>query len=393
MSRTLMFILFFSIGTIVVSLVHFYIWSRLIRDTAFPGGIKSTATYVVILLAVSFPVSVGIARLFPLKISYPILWVAFLWLGMMMLFFFMLLFLDLVKLLVYLAGKLFAGGTEAVDPERRVFLSRILAAGASTVVIGAAGVGVIKYYARPVVRRIDLKLKGLPAVFDGFRIIQISDLHIGQMMTRETLAELVQQVNDLKGDLVAITGDLIDGTTEKLRGCVDPLASLQARDGVFFVTGNHEYYSGVDDWMQKLGTMGIQWLDNRHVKINRGDEFFYLAGVNDHQGKRFGPDHAADFQKALGGLEPDRKTILLAHHPLAVREAAKYQPDIVLSGHTHGGQIFPFNLLVHFDHPYIKGFYTHQGTRVYVNQGTGCWGPPMRLGTENEITVFRLTAV
>jgi len=306
----------------------------------------------------------------------------------MMLLFFGLLFTDVIKVSYFLFQHF---ANSPVDLKRRAFFTQALTLGASLVVIGLSGVGVNSYYARAVVVRIKISLSGLPDLFKGFRIVQISDLHIGQLMTGSKLREIVEQVNELNPDLIAITGDLADGSIEKLVGEVQPLKDLKAPHGVYFVTGNHEYYNGVEDWVREIGNLGIRVLNNENQKISKGDEFIYLAGVTDHAAKSFGEHHAPDFEKALGGLEKDKKKVLLAHQPIATREAAEFGTDLILSGHTHGGQIWPFTYMVFLQQPYLKGFYRHKNTQLYVNQGTGCWGPPMRVGSYNEITEITLT--
>ncbi len=391
MSKTLTFILFFSIGTVIISSIHYYLWLRFIRDTGLNGTIKNIGTYVLISLAISFPLTIALSRLLSFKYSFPLIWVSYLWLGVMMLLFFLLLFTDFVKVILYVFSKFLSSNENIASPERRKFISGIITTGASATVLIASGFGLKNYYSIAIVKKINMLLTGLPDVFKGFRIVQISDLHIGQLMTGKKLKEIVEQVNSLKPDLIAITGDIADGSVENLLNEVLPLRKLKSKRGVYFVTGNHEYYSGVDDWTIAIERMGIKVLNNESIKIEKGNDFFYLAGVTDHSAKRFGKDHAADFKKALSGLEKEKKKILLAHQPIAVREASQYGTDLVLSGHTHGGQIWPFNYFVYLQQPYLKGFYQYKNTKLYVNQGTGCWGPPLRLGSENEITEILLT--
>lgn len=386
MSKTLSFILFFSIVTIVIGSIHYYLSIRLFRDTGLPQIWKTIGIYAIVTLLLYLLTAILLSQYLPIKYSQPLLWIAYLWMGIMMLLFFTLLFTDLLKVILYIYFKLTISNEFVIDIERRQFISGLLAAGASAIVLAASGIGVINYYSKPFVNRIQITLSGLPKIFNGFKIVQISDLHIGQLMTKSKLEEIVQQVNSLKPDLIAITGDLVNGSINLLSNEVTPIKHLEAKNGVFFVTGNHEYYSGVENWIAEIEKLGIRVLSNENTKINYGNDSFYVAGVNDHEAKRFGEKHAADFNKALSGLDKNLKVILLAHQPIAVREAAEYGVDLVLAGHTHGGQLWPFNYLVYLQQPYIKGFYEYKKTKLYVNQGTGCWGPPMRLGTKNEIT-------
>jgi predicted MPP superfamily phosphohydrolase len=188
--------------------------------------------------------------------------------------------------------------------------------------------------------------------------------------------------------MVCITGDLVDGSVGELGHLVAPLADLRAKDGVFFVTGNHEYYSGADAWIAHVRKLGVRVLRNERVPI-RGEQGFDLAGIDDATAHHFG--HGADLRGALRGRDPSRAVVLLAHQPKAIAEAADLGVDLQLSGHTHGGQLFPFNYLVKLQQPYVDGLHARAKTQIYVSRGTGWWGPPMRVMAPAEIT--RLTLV
>ncbi len=392
MTKTLIFIVFFSVVTIIVLSIHYYLWLRLIKDTGLSGLYKNIGTYSLIVFAISLPIALLADKILPLKYSFPLLWLSYFWIGYMMLLFFSLFSMDMIKIPIYIFQKLTMTGDEITNPGRREFISGVIASSASTIVLISSGIGVKNYYSNAVVKTFNVSLKGLPKAFKNFKIVQISDLHLGQMMTKKTLEQIVGQVNSLKPDLIAITGDLTDGPTGKLLSEADPLKNLKAEKGIYFVTGNHEYYSGVEKWTLAIDKMEIKVLNNENIKIRREDNYFYLAGVTDHEGKNFGREHASDFKKALSGLENGKKKILLAHQPIAVQKASEYGTDLVLAGHTHGGQIWPFNYFVYLQQPYLKGFYDYNGTKLYVNQGTGCWGPPVRLGSKNEITQIILAA-
>jgi uncharacterized protein len=392
MSRLLMFIIFITVGTLVISLIHYYIWMRFIRDTGIPGDFRLYTSYALIALASMFPISILLSRTLPYQVSFILSWIAYLWLGMMMLLFFSTFMMDVFNGLTFLFYK-FKSSTQNVpmNTERREFLRQSFAIGTSFVVLGMASCGVYTYLTKAKVKKISVKINNLPDVFNGFRIVQISDLHIGQLMTKKTLADIVDTVNALKPDLIAITGDLADGSIHKLKGEITPLQTLKAEYGTYFVTGNHEYYNGVDSWIKAVNDLGIRVLHNENIKIEKGNAFFYLVGVPDHEGKRFGKNHAPDFKKAFSEIDKDAPSVLLAHQPFAVKEASIYGANLVLSGHTHGGQIWPFNYMVYLQQPYLKGMYEHNGSKLYVNQGTGCWGPPMRIGSYNEITEIILS--
>lgn len=199
----------------------------------------------------------------------------------------------------------------------------------------------------------------------------------------------MRRTNALEPDVIAITGDLVDGTVEDLREHVAPLAGLRAKHGVYFVTGNHEYYSGVDAWIAELSRIGVRVLRNERVEIRVGDDAIDLAGVDDFSARRV-PGHGPDLKRALEGRDPARELILLAHQPRAIEEASRLGVGLQLSGHTHGGQIWPWTYLVYLQQPYVSGLHRHGDAQVYVSRGTGYWGPPMRLGADAEITKLTL---
>ncbi len=386
MPRLLNFILFFLTVATLIIFIHYYFWIRLFRDTGLSEISKISGVLIIIIPSVFFVIAMVSSQVLSLKYSFPLLWMAYLWLGIVMLMFFSLIFTDLLRLVFFLYTKLPFSETFVLNPERRQFISVIIAIGVLTVTLIMSVIGVKNYFAPVTVKTINISLPGLPEVFKGFKIVQISDLHVGQLMTKTQLEKVVQQTNRLEPDLIAITGDLTDGSIKKLLNETKPIKDLEARYGVYFVTGNHEYYSGVQSWVPAIENMGIQVLANESVKIQKDGQKFYLIGVNDHEAKRFDENHKSDFEQAFSGLDDNLKKILLAHQPLLVKDAAKYNVDLVLAGHTHGGQIWPFNYLVYLQQPFLKGFYEYKNTKLYVNQGTGCWGPPMRLGSENEIT-------
>jgi predicted MPP superfamily phosphohydrolase len=213
---------------------------------------------------------------------------------------------------------------------------------------------------------------------------------VGPTIGRSYVEDIVERVNALEPDLIAVTGDLVDGSLEQLGPLVEPIARLRAKDGVFFVTGNHEYYvPGLEQWLSFLREKGLRVLRNERVPI-RGERGFDLAGIDDLSAKAHGHGHGADLPRALQGREPDRAVILLAHQPRQVKDAVALGVDLQLSGHTHGGQLFPFTFLVHLFEPYLAGLFTLGATQLYVSRGTGYWGPPMRLGAPAEVTHIEL---
>src|SRR5262249_20380248 len=229
-----------------------------------------------------------------------------------------------------------------------------------------------------------------PRSLAGYRIAQITDLHVGPTIGRAYLEDIVQRVNALEPDLVAVTGDLVDGSVEQLGPHVEPIAQLRAPDGVFFVTGNHEYFvRGLEKWLDFLRARGVRVLRNERVSI-RGSHGFDLVGIDDLTAKSYGRGHGADLERALAGRQHDKPVVLLAHQPRQVKDAVAHGVDLQLSGHTHGGQIFPFSLLVRLFEPFLAGGFKLGQTQLYVSRGTGYWGPPMRLGAPSEITLIEL---
>jgi hypothetical protein len=301
--------------------------------------------------------------------------------------------IDLVRLLGGLATRL-AGASALVDPSRRAFTARLLAGAA---LVGMSGVvaAAIRATRHVAVKRVDIVLDRLPPGLDGLRIVQICDLHIGGLLGRPFVEQVVATVNRLAADLVVIVGDLVDGTVAQLRPALAPLTTLRSRYGTFFVTGNHEYYTATPtrEWLAELERMGIRVLLNQRVELGAGDARFILAGVADHSAARFpGEGPAEDVAQALAGRDPSQVVVLLAHQPKTVLQAARHGVDLQLSGHTHGGQIQPWGALVRLQQPFVRGLHRMDQTQIYVSNGTGFWGPPMRLGAPAEISEIVLHA-
>jgi hypothetical protein len=271
----------------------------------------------------------------------------------------------------------------------------VRAALVATVALVAGAQGLRSALAGPAVRRVEIGLARWPRELDGFRIAQISDIHIGPILGRAFAEDLVRRVNALAPDLVAITGDLVDGDARLLAGEVAPFAGLRARHGAYFVTGNHDHYSGARAWSAVVSGLGIRVLRNERVEIRSGGAVFDLLGVDDHRGDVVGGDGGEDLGRALAGRDPARAAILLAHDPSTFRRASELGIDLQLSGHTHGGQIWPFEWLVRLVVPFVAGLYRRGGAILYVSRGTGFWGPPMRLRAPAEIgeIVLRYTAL
>ena len=257
----------------------------------------------------------------------------------------------------------------------------------------ATVVGYIDARRRPRVVDVEVPLPGLPPALQGFTIAQISDVHIGPTIKRDFLRGIVDVVNSLDVDLVAVTGDLVDGSVEQLAVHVEPLSHLRARHGAYFVTGNHEYYSGAVPWIAELRRLGLRVLLNQHVVLSHRGAPLLIAGVTDYSAHQFDPAQRSDPEAALAGAPPGlRPRVLLAHQPRTAAAAADAGFDLQLSGHTHGGQFWPWNLFVRLQQPFTAGLNRLGSLWIYTSRGSGYWGPPKRLGVPSEIARVRLVA-
>lgn len=260
----------------------------------------------------------------------------------------------------------------------------------SFAILGTAGalsaVGLLQARC-PRVRRVAVAIDDLPEELEGYRIVQWSDVHIGPTIQRRFVAHLVERTNALDADAIAITGDLVDSHVDEARDAVEPLCDLRARDGVFYVTGNHEYYWRAGEWVKELQRLGLTFLKNEHRVISRGGARLVMAGVTDPVGR---DTHKQDPDRALAGAPRGAVKVLLSHRPQTAKAADRLGVDLQLSGHTHGGQFFPFNLIIRWFQPFVAGLHRVGRTWLYVSRGTGYWGPPSRLGVHGEITVVEL---
>jgi predicted MPP superfamily phosphohydrolase len=275
-------------------------------------------------------------------------------------------------------------------------------AGAYQTLVGPSALGVLVLTAlftvvgfliarRPRLVHVDIPVERLPPSLHGFAIAQISDLHVGATIRRRFVERLVARVNDLKADLIAVTGDLVDGSVEQLSGHTAPLSDLTARHGAFFVTGNHEYYSGERAWTREIRRLGLTVLKNEHVVLQHDGALLVLAGVDDIGAHHFDPAQRSDPAAAMRGAPAGAGArILLAHQPSSAADAAEAGFDVQISGHTHGGQFWPWNHFVRFFQPFTAGLHRLKDLWVYVSRGTGYWGPPNRFGVPAEITRIRL---
>jgi predicted MPP superfamily phosphohydrolase len=273
---------------------------------------------------------------------------------------------------------------------------RELGSTSAWLVLGLAGaatvIGLLNARRTAAVVNVEVQITDLPAQLEGFTIAQISDIHVGPTIKRPYLQAIVDKVNTLQADVIAITGDLVDGSVAQLAVHTAPLASLRSRHGSYFVTGNHEYYSNAHEWIAEVRRLGLTVLMNEHVVLRHDGASLVLAGVTDFTAHHFDPAHRSDPHAAIANAPAGSPRVLLAHQPRSAEAAQDAGFDLQLSGHTHGGQFFPWNFFVPLQQPYVAGLKRLQRLWVYVSRGTGYWGPPKRLLAPSEITLLTLTA-
>ncbi|MDH7516672.1 MAG: metallophosphoesterase [Bacteroidota bacterium] len=282
---------------------------------------------------------------------------------------------------------------ETVQGSRTSLVVNAVNVGILVLASAATGYGVYEARRSPAVEEIDVPIPHLPRGLEGFRIVQVTDLHVGLTVRRDFIERVVETVSELRGDVLVLTGDLADGPVSCLHDDVRPFARLSPPHGKFFVTGNHEYYSGVQQWVEEARRLGFTILHNDHRVLERANGRLALAGVPDENGGFFDPLHRPDPAAALAGAPPADVRILLAHQPQSLYAALPCGYDLMITGHTHGGQFLPWSFFAAMVQPHIAGLHRHGGMWVYVGRGTGYWGPPVRLGARSEIAVLRLKAV
>ncbi len=277
------------------------------------------------------------------------------------------------------------------NPERRRFMSSTVSLGVLGATGGMTGFGMNQALGGALIKEVTVPLGNVPQALQKLKIAQFTDLHVGPMIKRDYVETLVQQMNALHADMIVMTGDLVDGSVARLKDEVAPLANLKAKYK-FFITGNHEYYSGAEAWIEEMKRLGFTVLLNEHEILDIEGAKLLMAGVTDYRAHQYIPAHQSSPKKAMQGAPDADVKILLAHQPKSIDEAYAAGFDFQISGHTHGGQYYPWNFIAKMANPYIKGLHLHRKkTWIYVSLGTGYWGPPIRLGNEPEITVFRLT--
>lgn len=390
MPRWLSLLLFLVPVLAVMATAHVYLYRRLVRDQTARRGLRLGAQ---VLFGFGFLGAVGfriLGGLFPSELGRIIGIGLLVWMGLVL---YLLLFTLAVELVQRAVRWRARRGTapapeepsQPPSPERRAILTGGLAVGAGLAGAGVSTFGAWRAFHPPDVRDIPVRLPRLPRTLDGFSLVQLTDIHIGDVLQRHFVDELVARTNALKPDVIAITGDLVDGSVERLGAYVAGFGALRARHGVFFVTGNHDYYSGASSWVAYLERLGITVLRNRAVDIGETGASFTLAGVDDWSAARMG-EPGYDLDAALRGVNPDRASVLLAHQPSNFDEVARRGVGLQVSGHTHGGQMFPGNLMADAIWGQRNAGLSRTGdSQIYVSRGCGFVGPPMRVAAPPEI--------
>jgi uncharacterized protein len=389
--QVMRFTIFFSISILIVAAAHYYFWLRLVRDPALPPVARVVGGVLLALLALGIPASFFIMRALSPAAARVVLFPLYLWMGLMLLLLTLLAAGEVVRLGVWVVARL-GYAPWLADPAHRLLVARWMAALTVIAALGLATWGMRNALGGVVVRRVRVVIPKLPRALSGTTIAQLTDLHVGPTLGRSWLQRVVAQVNALRADLVVVTGDLMDGRVAQIEEMVSPIGELRARRGVYLVTGNHEYYSRVQEWLPELQRLGLRVLRNERVTIGDAAGSFDLAGTDDLNARGMAPGHGQDLRAALAGRDGSRVLVLLAHQPRTVLEAARLGVDLQLSGHTHGGQFWPWKYFVYLQQPYLAGLARCGATWIYVSDGTGFWGPPLRLGTRSEIAHLTLVS-
>ncbi|MFP3558968.1 metallophosphoesterase [Paraburkholderia sp. SIMBA_049] len=381
MRRLSFFVRIIAIGI----LLHVYVGIRIIPELPVDAAVKGLCALWLVLSVLLIPVGMVARSLQRQPLGDRLAWAGLIALGLfssLLVLTFAREFLLLVVMIVH------AISPEAVNPARWEINSAIAV---PLLALLSTAVGFFNARRRARVVSIDVPIKDLPHALDGFTIVQISDIHVGPTIKRGYVDAIVDAVNRLEPDLIAVTGDVVDGSVEHLADHTRPLSRLSARHGAYLVTGNHEYYSGAHAWIAEFQRLGLHVLLNEHVVVEHDGAQAVIAGVTDFSAGHFDPAHESDPAAALEGAPGDVLIkVLLAHQPRSAEAAADAGFTLQLSGHTHGGQFFPWNFAVRLQQPFVAGLSRLDDLWVYTSRGTGYWGPPKRLGAPSEITRLRL---
>lgn len=393
------FLFFFLFAGIMLSILYGYTGLRFVQAVRLPGTAQ-VVFWPILVICAALPLVSIVLRIrdgHEFIVTYSA-WIGYTVLGFMSILFMFLLTRDLLwgifrlgSWLYHLAAPMQASSAQltATSAGRAVFMTgSTWALCILTLCLTLYGLVEARRTAR--IKEVPIAVPTLPPGLNGLRIVQISDIHVGPTVRKAYLRSIVDTVNNLDPDLIVLTGDLVDGTVDDLRDDVAPIADLKAPYGKFFVTGNHEYYSGVESWITEVERLGFTALINDHRVVTVDGNSFIVAGVTDYHAGGLLPSHTSSPKAALESAPEGIPRIMLAHQPLSAFEAADEDVDLLISGHTHGGQYFPWNVVVNSVQPFVRGLNRHRDMLIYVSVGTGYWGPPLRIGEPSEITVLTL---
>ncbi|MBL9037539.1 MAG: metallophosphoesterase, partial [Archangium sp.] len=366
-----------------LSSIVLYVYRRMVRDVVQQRWLRAVGAVTLVALLLSFPLVRFVAgNSTPPTVAVTLLSVV----GLVLFTFLPLLVLDATRWFATRGTK-----PELVDPKRRLFLSRAVAAGALGVGGTTASLGLYRAFTPPEITEVPIKLAGLPKALDGLTIVQLTDIHVGSIIQEKFLDMLVTAANSARPDVVAITGDLVDGPPDRLGQYVARLANMHARYGKYFCSGNHDYYSGWESWAKVLPGLGFRVLRNERVSIGDAGASFDLLGVEDWGAPRFGASDY-DLEAATAGRDLERASVLMAHQPQNLDAVAEKKIGLQISGHTHGGQIFPGTIVASLAWGAAnEGLSRHNGTWQYTSRGCGFVAVPMRVGAPPQIVKLVLT--
>ncbi len=383
-------VIFLGVVSVILTVLYGYPGWRLIGGFELQGS-AAVFAWVGLVTLMALPLLSYIPRMLLPRMPFQqaLAWAGYSSLG----FFLMLLPLTLIRDIAWFGFKAITAISPELQPAPETTAALLVFSNWSVPVGAVLLTGLGMYSARkgPRILRVKVPVPNLHPDLEGFRIVQLSDVHIGPTIKRGFLEKVVARANALEPDMTALTGDLVDGSVLQLREHTSAFGDLRAKHGVFFVTGNHEYYAGARAWVQEFRRLGIDALMNEHRLIRRGDATLLLGGVTDYEAGRFYPEEASNPMAALQGASGADYKILLAHQPRSVFAAEKAGFDLQISGHTHGGQFWPITHFVRLQQPFREGLRRLRETQIYISRGTGYWGPPIRVGAPSEITELELT--
>ncbi|WP_020669557.1 metallophosphoesterase [Amycolatopsis nigrescens] len=406
---------------IIFTLLHWYIWKRLIKDSTRPGRLRQVLTVLWIVLDLFMVAALLLGTFVPPSIGQWFAWPGWIWFGLFVYILLTALVLEIPRLA--LLGWIRRDpkfppppkkkkkkktapedvdnteepadepAAEPAEPPRGVSRRMLLARGTAAIVgvtaVGAVGYGVPTAMGAPDIKQVRIALRRLDPRAAGCRIALVSDIHLSALLGRSFTQRVVDTINSQRPDLIAVCGDLMDGSLQNLAAATEPLRELRATQGSFYVTGNHEYYYAYAEWIDHVRTLGIRPLLNERVTITHNGGAFELAGLTDPEAERAEAEQP-DVAKALRGWDRQRSVVMLSHQPRNLDEARAEGVDLVLSGHTHGGQLWPFTAIVSGTQVSVTGLSQHGDTQLYITNGAGFWGPPVRVGARPDITIVEL---